>query len=209
MDKKRIVCFGDSNTWGYIPKTKHNRYDENTRWTKLLAKSLPEVEVIEEGLCSRTLCSFDPRVGKEGKRGWDYLKPCLETHDKIDLLILSLGTNDLADWYDHTVEDVFEMFVKYVDFIHSFENWDGSKIELIVLGLPPIDKDKVANDVKFSKAPDKCLKLIGYLENYCRDNDIPYVDNSDLTVGGDGVHLTKESHKALADRLTKAGEALI
>ena len=31
MEKKRIICFGDSNTWGYDPVS-GSRYDENTRW---------------------------------------------------------------------------------------------------------------------------------------------------------------------------------
>ena len=30
MEKKRIICFGDSNTWGYDPVS-GSRYDENTR----------------------------------------------------------------------------------------------------------------------------------------------------------------------------------
>ena len=29
---KRILCFGDSNTWGFAPKDGY-RFDENTRWT--------------------------------------------------------------------------------------------------------------------------------------------------------------------------------
>jgi len=37
----RIVCFGDSNTWGYDPET-GERFDENTRWTALLQKMLGE-----------------------------------------------------------------------------------------------------------------------------------------------------------------------
>lgn len=32
-----ILCFGDSNTWGYKPD-KSGRYDENIRWTGLLQK---------------------------------------------------------------------------------------------------------------------------------------------------------------------------
>ena len=31
---RRILCFGDSNTYGYDPRG--GRYDENTRWTKRL-----------------------------------------------------------------------------------------------------------------------------------------------------------------------------
>ena len=34
-----ILCFGDSNTWGYKPD-KTGRFDENTRWTALLQKKL-------------------------------------------------------------------------------------------------------------------------------------------------------------------------
>ena len=52
--KKRILAFGDSNTWGYIPGTAE-RYDEDTRWTKLLEKKLGDgYEVVEEGLTGRT-----------------------------------------------------------------------------------------------------------------------------------------------------------
>ena len=49
-----ILCFGDSNTWGYRPDRK-GRFDENTRWTGLLQQKLgPEYHIIEEGLCGRT-----------------------------------------------------------------------------------------------------------------------------------------------------------
>ena len=37
--KKRIVCFGDSNTWGYIPIT-GERYDESIRWPARLQEKL-------------------------------------------------------------------------------------------------------------------------------------------------------------------------
>ena len=45
-----ILCFGDSNTWGYKPD-KTGRFDEKTRWTGLLQQKLgPEYHIIEEGL---------------------------------------------------------------------------------------------------------------------------------------------------------------
>ena len=59
-----------------------------------------QYEIIEEGLNSRTLFSNDNRPGKEGKNGFTYLKPCLDTHDKIDLLILMLGTNELKNEFN-------------------------------------------------------------------------------------------------------------
>ena len=45
---KRILCIGDSNTWGYIPGS-GERYEKNVRWTGKLAQMLGEnYEVIEE-----------------------------------------------------------------------------------------------------------------------------------------------------------------
>lgn len=39
--KKRIVCYGDSNTWGYIAGS-GLRYDENIRWPARMRKALGE-----------------------------------------------------------------------------------------------------------------------------------------------------------------------
>ena len=60
---KQILCFGDSNTWGLIPKT-NKRYEWGVRWTSLLNESLNDKKegvyrVIEEGLCGRTTV-FEP-----------------------------------------------------------------------------------------------------------------------------------------------------
>ena len=53
MNKKHILCFGDSNTWGYDAAT-GGRFDDDTRWTMQLSKRLGEkYYVIEEGLSGR------------------------------------------------------------------------------------------------------------------------------------------------------------
>ena len=55
--KKRILCYGDSNTWGYKPVT-GERYDEDERFTGVLARELGEdYRVVEEGLVGRTTVS--------------------------------------------------------------------------------------------------------------------------------------------------------
>ena len=53
----RILCIGDSNTWGYNP-VNGQRFEK--RWTKVLSELMPENEIIEEGLNGRTLTSVDP-----------------------------------------------------------------------------------------------------------------------------------------------------
>ena len=204
---KRVLCYGDSNTWGYISGTNHQRYGESQRWTKLLQKKLGEsFEVIEEGLCSRTLCSEDDGAGREGRNGYPYLKPCLETHDKVDVVVLMLGTNELKVRFDNSAEDILKMFDKYVRFIGSFQSSiDNSVPALIVSGLPVlIDKPADSEEEDDFKGAGEKSKAVNVLyERYCKENGLVYVNNDDLATGIDGVHLTAESHAVLSERLAK------
>src|SRR3989344_8358134 len=87
----RILCFGDSNTWGWIPGTAGKRFSEQIRFPKLLQTSLGNnYEIIEEGLNSRTLASKYRRPNKDSKNGNAHLIPCLHSHDPLDLVILML-----------------------------------------------------------------------------------------------------------------------
>lgn len=201
---KRILCYGDSNTWGYISGTNHLRYDSNERWTKLLQKKLGDnFEVIEEGLCSRTLCSDDETPGKEGRNGFKYLKPCMETHDKFDTIIIMLGTNELKNTFNNTPEVIVQMFDKYINFISNFKSFlDNSSPEIIVSGLPIIKEPSNADD-KYKGSSIKSVKLNVLLEKYCAEKNLTYINNNDLSVGVDCVHLTKESHSKLAERISK------
>jgi lysophospholipase L1-like esterase len=90
---RTILCYGDSNTWGYNPST-GGRYARDERWPGVLRTELGEgYLVIEEGLNGRTTVWDDPIEGY--KNGSTYLIPCLETHKPIDLVIILLGTNYL------------------------------------------------------------------------------------------------------------------
>lgn len=98
MSKKRIICYGDSNTWGCCPQN-YQRFTEDERWPKVLQKLLgDQYEIIEEGHCGRTTVWTDPVEGIMS--GADYLVPCLQTHNPFDLLLIMLGTNDCKDRYN-------------------------------------------------------------------------------------------------------------
>lgn len=203
----RVLCYGDSNTWGYISGSDHQRYNENERWTKLLQKKLgADYEIIEEGLNSRTLFSDDNRPGKEGRNGYTYLKPCLDTHDKLDFIVLMLGTNELKNTFNNSAEDIVEMMNKYVKFIKSNKSQiDGSSPTIIISGLPIVSEDSIycKADDKYRGASEKSKKLNLLYEEYCKNRNIYYVNNNDLQTGVDGIHLTLESHKLLSERIAK------
>lgn len=206
MDEIRLLCYGDSNTWGYISGSDHKRYGNKERWTKLLAELLgDEFEIIEEGLNSRTLISNDTRPGKEGKNGYEYLIPCLDTHDPIDLVILMLGTNELKSVYNKTAEQIGNILEEYfVKTILNRKSQIGNNYPKLLLVTPPV----VNENTEYCKQKDKYLgamqkskELNLIYKNIAKKYDCYFLGNEELTTGVDGVHLTKESHKKLAEML--------
>ena len=197
----KILCYGDSNTWGYISGSDHQRYGENERWTKILSKKLGDkFEIIEEGLNSRTLISNDERPGKEGKNGFQYLIPCLDTHDPIDLVIIMLGTNELKKVYKKSMEEIGKIFEEYfVKVILNRRSQIVNKYPKLLIIAPPIVNKECGE--KYEGAHEKSLKMNEIYKKIAQSNNCYFVDNIGLKAGIDGIHLTKESHRLLSDKV--------
>jgi len=78
---KSILCYGDSNTWGYVAgkfnlQTQYmERYPRDIRWTGRLQKLLgDQYYVIEEGLNGRST-NVDSDIPPD-RNGKNYLLPC-------------------------------------------------------------------------------------------------------------------------------------
>lgn len=206
MDFVRILCYGDSNTWGYVSGSDHLRYGNDKRWTKLLGALLgPKFEIIEEGLNSRTLISNDLRPGKEGKSGYDYLIPCLDTHDPIDLVILMLGTNELKSVYDKNALEIGKIIEEY--FIKTIlkrkSQFRDSYPKLLLVTPPVINEwtEYCSNNNKYFGATQKSKDLNTIYGKLARKYNCYFLENDKLNTGIDGVHLTEESHRLLAELL--------
>lgn len=100
---RQILCYGDSNTYGLVPK-KNERYPWGVRWTSLLNERLGllQYRVIEEGLCGRTTVFDDPF--REHRNGAKFVDAVMQTHCRPDFIILMLGTNDCKTVYKTTPE---------------------------------------------------------------------------------------------------------
>ena len=116
-DMKTILCYGDSNTWGYNPRTQ-DRFPIAERWTGVLAHKLgAEFRVVEEGLNGRTTVWDDPIEGY--KNGKEYLIPCLESHRPIDLVVIMLGTNDLKKRFSVSAYDIAQSVGVLVEIVQE------------------------------------------------------------------------------------------
>ena len=131
---KRILCYGDSNTYGYDPYTQ-GRYPKDVRWPGVLAKLLgEEYEVIEEGLNNRTT-ALEPE-GEPWRSGMYYLEPCLRSHIPVDLFMLMLGYNDMKTVFGQTAETIgahVRQLIQKIKRISAEKNPAGRSCEILLI----------------------------------------------------------------------------
>ena len=123
-----ILCFGDSNTYGYRPDGT-GRFDEKTRWTCLLQKKFGNGHrIIEEGLCGRTTIFSD--AFREGRRGLDQIGITIETHNPIDLLVLMLGTNDCKTRFNASSKTIAKGLIQVIE---KAKKYSSQPFELLII----------------------------------------------------------------------------
>ena len=116
---RKILCFGDSNTWGYNGRS-GERYPENIRWTGLLQKRMSGmgVEIIEQGLCGRTTVFQNPAW--PGRRGMDVFPGVLKEASPVDILILMLGTNDCKTVFGASADVIGKGIIRLLDQVQEY-----------------------------------------------------------------------------------------
>ena len=193
---KHILCFGDSNTYGCIPFG--GRYDDNTRWTRLLANKLGEdYQIIEEGLNARTTSLDDPF--EPYKNGMEQIIPCLHTHLPVDLTILMLGTNDLKDFFSPSAEKISSALHRMARIIMMVTQAPVLLVSPIHLG------DEMADGPCFELFPPSSIEISKQLgasiKKVAEDLNIAFMDAADYAYPDpeDSVHLNPKGHAALAE----------
>jgi len=201
---KTILCYGDSNTWGYNPETAE-RYPRGVRWTSRLEEALPDYYVLEEGLGGRTTV-FDDGM-RSGRRGLDYLPVALKTHDPIDLVILMLGTNDCKNRFHAHAAEIAEGMQALVEVVQAPALLHlRCAPDVLVVAPPPIDGKALAQgDMRFmfgAESVETSRLLSQFYQEMAQRMGAAFFDAGQATgAGADGVPLSAEGHAALADAL--------
>lgn len=196
---RRILCFGDSNTYGYIPDGS-GRYDEDIRWTGIISRSLGEdYIVLEEGLCGRTTI-FEDDV-REGLKGLDSVESVIKKHNPVDLFIIMLGTNDCKSKYNAT-PDIIAGGVEKV--INKALEASSSNVKVLVIS-PILLGEGVGGedyDPEFCENSEKvCAKLAGKYKALAVENNFYFLDASEYATASpiDREHLDASGHSSLAE----------
>lgn len=211
--QRTILCYGDSNTWGYVPVASKNvtlplqRFPRDIRWTGLLQKKLGEnYYVIEEGLNGRTT-NLDHPIAPD-RNGKTYLPSCLYSHAPIDLIILALGGNDLKTYFNREAEDIRDGLSELIDLIQGTKYGTEIKVppKILVLSLPipPQQAEKYIdeNGIEiFKGAIKKAKKLINLYDDLAKQKQCDFLachDHLQLSEI-DGLHLDEVGHRKVAN----------
>lgn len=194
---KTILCYGDSNTWGYDPATQ-TRYPRDVRWPGVLRKELGEgFLVIEEGLNGRTTVWDDPI--ELDKNGATYLRPCIQTHKPLDLVVIMLGTNDLKTRFSLPAYDIASGAGVLVDIImKSDAGIDGGAPEVLLIA-PPQAVELTSFAEMFKDAVEKTGGFAKHYRRIANEKGCHYMNAGEFVESSalDGIHLESGMHAAL------------
>ena len=196
----RILCIGDSNTWGYNPE---NGWRYQKRWTRVLGDLMPEHEIVEEGMNGRTLLTVDPFMRE--RCGIAGLKMLLMSHKPIDYVIVMLGTNELKTSFECSAKYVAKGIEEFIKIINDKAMWDRFFVpKLLVISPVLIRRELITNGDVFGGYDEKRVieseKMADAIYEICQKYDVEFMDaalyaKASLT---DNIHMDEENHGKLA-----------
>ncbi|MDY0288692.1 MAG: GDSL-type esterase/lipase family protein [Sphaerochaeta sp.] len=200
---KHILCFGDSNLFGTNPSG--GRWPLEQRWTGLLAQALGGgYRIIEEGLGGRTTVFDDPL--EENRCGLKHLPIMLHSHRPLDLVILSLGTNDCKVMFNANAKIIAKAVEKLALIIREYPYGEHYPIPQVLVVAPIHSGEGVENSSFFGFDSQSHLlsKQLGpAIREMAQKNGFLFLDASLVAKSSpiDLLHMDSEGHAALAAAL--------
>ncbi len=199
--RKRILCFGDSNTWGYIPET-GERYTEEIRWTGILEKELGDsFRVIEEGLNGRTTVFSD--LMEPERCGITHLLPVILSQLPLDYMIVMLGTNDAKSHFHVNATEIGYGMEEVILKIRHILYVRNSAAKVVLVSPVPI---KEAEDAMFDEeSAGKTRELASIYRAIAEQWGCLFFDAGSVVKepGEDGIHMTENGHRMLGEALAE------
>ena len=200
---KKIMIYGDSNTWGDNFFTGIRIKDEY-QWPNILQKKLGQNYLIyQEGLPGRLAGNEEKK--KPFKNGKDTFISTFRTHAPLDTLIISLGTNDLQITYnkpsDKIIKDILwfekELRTSYEDEEDKIKYFNNKFPRIIYILPTNFDYKERANMIFDINSEEKRQQIISYFKN--NQDKYEIIIKEDLELFEDGIHYNEKDHQTIAN----------
>ena len=181
---KRLLCLGDSNTYGYDPRSYlGSRYPKDIRWTGLLEQN------------GRTVFNFGQNgLTIPGEYTFPALRQLLREKLPLDLVTVMLGSNDLL--LGASVPDTAARMEALLRFL--LQAADGAA--LLLIAPPLMELGEWVPNESYIRASEK---LRDAYRDLAQKLAIPFADAGEWGVElcYDGVHFSPAGHRAFAQGL--------
>ncbi len=221
---KRILAYGDSNTWGFLsvddraPQLERLPFED--RWTgQAQARLGCGFVILEDALPGRTLDRDRPDMAGSNSlepATWNGLKELPVTLIRkvpIDLVIVGLGTNDLLQDPELEIGTYLDRVNSVVKQIRSFQlplPLKGMPQSLSVLVMAPPGFGGAVESPTIERAEAQRAMILPELIKHASDQSYHLVNAAQAvpTLAGDGVHLDRQAHQRLGLHMAGAIEAI-
>jgi lysophospholipase L1-like esterase len=196
-----ILCFGDSNTWGYTPLT-GQRYSRDIRWTGVLQNELgPQANVVEEGLNGRTTnINEDNRLLRSGQ---DLLPVLIESHHPLDYLIIMLGTNDLKPQFKKKPKQIADDVGEICELALNSEYFKSPKKQLLLIAPSLLNSSAKECVNEYASGIEKSYELARHYQLTAKELGISFLNAAKIieTNDLDGVHWDSKQHRIIGEAI--------
>lgn len=191
---KKMLCFGDSNTYGYDASSLLGRQlKETERWPEVF-QEISGWKTVNEGM-----------NGREIPSGWfmQRFDKILEEVSPVDLLAVMLGTNDILNSFRPDVSEIGERMEAFAEHVLKRPEMGGEVKKLLLIAPPVTDVGRYGSEeAVFDKA---VADLASVYRNLSDTYGFFFIDASgwDIPLSHDGVHFTGDGQKQFAEKLLK------
>ena len=211
---KRVLVYGDSNSWGFLDDGSGKRYAD--RWPVVMQRDLAGggcvIDLIEECLPGRTTSADDPEKGAH-MNGLTPLAAILLSHQPLDLIVIMLGTNDFKARFGRTAEAIageLAMLNRQAAGMAAGQGgWHSERGAATLLVCPPPlgmradDKDWPMQE-EWTGGRAKSLDLAARMAEAAGDMDWINAGDSVQSSELDPIHWSADSHHAFGAVMARA-----
>lgn len=185
---KKVLCYGDSNTYGYDPRD-GGRYIAEHRWVDILESD--ELCLINEGLNGREIPTCDYE--------YKYLERIVRQNLHCDMMILALGVNDAYNMRHSKADKIADRWRTTFNQVPALSEYRNLG-KTIVLVAPPVGfVDGWGSDSE-KNIIEALTNLPREYEKLANELSIEFADSNkwDIEMSFDGVHFSELGHKNFA-----------
>lgn len=196
---KKMVCFGDSNTFGYDAASRlGERLGKNERWPEVFG-AMTGWETVNEGM-----------NGREIPEGWflSRFSQILKEHEPLDRLAVMLGTNDILNSFCPDAEETGRKMEAFIEYALKQPQIGSEGGRILLIAPPQTDIERYGED---GAACDRAVRELGGVYRRIAGRfGLLFADASgwEIPLAHDGVHFTGEGQRIFAKRLAEEAEAL-